>query len=259
MEKEYKIKGIEKILEKVSKKDLAKYYGVDTKADFEKLITEDFKSRGIPNNAEIGLYVYLTDEECQERNKKGLSANPMDIALEFNKQDERKRAMYGMNYAINNEFLDERRPTFSKVYFLVDEPIKASSLSTFINEYIGGCHYNGLIMGNKYYEEHREELDKYRPKTDNIEAINDYVKDFFNEFENVQFTGGYGPKPKYKETDEIKKKRKENEKIILELTGKSSIEELSLRDFITLKRNLEREQQQLQREFEEKFAVEDRE
>ena len=40
MEKKYKIKGIEKILEKVSKEDLGKYYGVDINADFESLITD---------------------------------------------------------------------------------------------------------------------------------------------------------------------------------------------------------------------------
>ena len=94
MEQEYKIKGIEKILEKISKEDLAKYYGVNTNADFESLITESFKKRGIPNNAEIGSYISLTEEDCRKRKEKGLPANPQDIVSEFHEQDERKRAIY---------------------------------------------------------------------------------------------------------------------------------------------------------------------
>lgn len=257
MEQEYKIKGIEKILEKISKEDLAKYYGVDTNADFESLITESFKKRGIPNNAEIGLYVSLTDKDYIERKEKGLPAQPQEIALEFHEQDERKRAMYGINYNIDNiyDFLDEKRPIYSIVYFLVDEPIKESELkNSFVQYYVGGYQYNGLFMGKKYYEEHEEELEKYSPSKENIEAVNSYIDNFVKEFDNVKYRGGYGPKPKYEETDEIKQRMAKNEKIILNLTGKKSIEELSLRDFINLKRNLEKEEIELQRAFEEKFA-----
>lgn len=259
MEQEYKIKGIEKILEKISKEDLAKYYGVDTNADFESLITESFKKRGIPNNSEIGLYISLTEEDCRKRKEKGLPANPQDIASEFHEQDERKRAIYGINYDINNiyDFEDEKRPMYSIVNFLIDEPIKQSELSNpfmQLQYYIGGVIYNGLLMGKKYYEEHEEELEKYSPSKENIEAVNSYINNFMNEFENVEFRGGYGPKPKYEETDEIKQEKAKNEEIILKLTGKNSIEELSLRDFINLKRNLEKEERELQRAFEEKFA-----
>ena len=262
MEKKYKIKGIEKILEKVSKEDLAKYYGVDINADFENLITDTFEKMRIPNNAEIGLYVSLTKDECLERKEKGLSADPQEIAMEFHEQDERKRAMYGVNYDINNihDFFDEKHSLFSVVYFLVDEPIKEATLkNSFAQYYVGGCFYNGLIMGKKYYEEHKEELEKYKPNKDNIKAVDEYVGNFINEFEDVEFTGGYGPRPSYQETDEIKEKKKRNEKIILDLTGKNSIEELSLQDFITLKRRLEKEEKELQKAFEDRFVKEEHE
>ena len=41
---------------------------------------------------------------------------------------------------------------------------------------------------------------------------------------------------------------------LVDINGKKSIEELSLRDFINLKRKLEKEERELQRAFEEKFA-----
>lgn len=257
MGQKYRINGIEKILEKVSKEDLAKYYGVDINADFESLITNSFEEMGIPNNAEIGLYVSLTKDECSERNEKGLPADPQKIATEFHEQDERKRALYGVNYDINNvhDFFDEKYPIYSIVNFLIDEPIKETSLKNApVQYYVGGYFYNGLIMGKKFYEEHEEELSKYKPSEDNIKAVNSYIDNFMNEFENVEFRGGYGPKPRYQETNEIKEKKRKNEEVILELTGKDRIEELSLRDFITLKRKLEEEQKILQKDFEERFT-----
>ena len=45
-----------------------------------------------------------------------------------------------------------------------------------------------------------------------------------------------------------------NEKIILQLTGKSNIDELSLKDFISLKRKLEKEEKELKQRFEDKFT-----
>ena len=49
-----------------------------------------------------------------------------------------------------------------------------------------------------------------------------------DQFENAATLGEHGPKPEYEEIARA-------EKIILDMTGKSSIDELSLKDFITLK------------------------
>lgn len=248
MEKEYKIKGIEKILEKVSKEKLAKYYEVDINSDFEEVITQDFKEQGIPNNSEIAIYFNMKQEEFDK--SLGKLPNSQDIASEFYNNDERKRAMYGINYGVDIEDFE------SVIYFAVDEPIKESTLIS-PNYYIGGCHYNGLLMGSKFYEEHKDEFEKFKPNKNNIEAVDKYIENFMNEFKDLEFTGGYGPRPKYEETEEIRTQKAKSEDIILKLTGKESIEEMSLRDFINLKRSLEKEEKDLQREFEEKFAGKD--
>lgn len=258
MEKEYKIKGIEKILEKVSKEKLAKYYGVDINSDFEKIITESLKEQGIPNNSEIGIYVNITEEEYNKNieERKGIKSS-IDIASEFYEKDERKRAMYGINYGI------DRKDIESVIYFVVDEPIKESVLQNMLiqpSSHVGGYHYHGLLMGNKFYEEHESEFENFLQSKDNknnINAVNNYIENFINEFKNEEFAGGYGPRPEYKETEEIRTEKAKNEDIILKLTGKESIEKMSLRDFINLKKNLEREEKELQKEFEDKFAEKD--
>lgn len=65
---------------------------------------------------------------------------------------------------------------------------------------------------------------------------------------------GVGPREEYEETDEIREEKAENERIILELTGKSSIDEVSLQDLLELKRRLDEEEKTLQRQFEERFV-----
>ena len=46
--------------------------------------------------------------------------------------------------------------------------------------------------------------------------------------------------------------------MLTELTGKN-VDELNLKDFITLKRSLEQEEQKLKKEFEEKFSKKENE
>lgn len=263
MEKEYKIKGIEKILEKVDKKDLVKYYGIDNDNDIEKAITQSFQSMGIPNNSEIGIYVTLTKKEYDKRRKEGKSTSAQDIASEFYENDERKRAMYGINYDVKNNQIDiDDSNTFDGIrenvlYFVIDKPIKASAIENIlgVHYFVGGCNYHNLIMGTAFYEEHKDELDQYSINNDEkLEAVDKYIENFMNEYEDVEFTGGCGPRPKYEETDEIKMEKANNEKIILNLTGKNSIDEVSLRDFINLKRRLEKEQKELKETFAKKFT-----
>lgn len=267
MEQEYKIKGIEKILEKVSKEKLAKAYNTDVNADFEKILTEAFRKKGIPNNSEVALYAALTPEEFKQRKAEGKNRDPQEIASEFYKNDDRKRALYGIDYELEfpefDENFDLKSGTYGNViYFGVDNPIKSSDLYNIFPRpqyFCGGVQYHSLMMGAKYFEEHEEELRKALPGRDKMEAVDKYIENFVNEFKNVEHTGGYGPRPKYKETDEIRQKKQENEKIILGLTGKSSIDELSLKDFIQLKRRLEQEEKDLRKAFEEKFTKKDEE
>jgi len=267
MEQEYKIKGIEKILEKVSKEKLAKAYNTDVDANFEEILTQVFKEKGLPNNSEIALYVALSQEEIETRKKEGKRTDPQGIASEFYNNDERKRALYGISYELEFPEFDGnaqlKSGTYGNViYFGVDEPIAKSSLDNIFPQpqfFCGGIQYDTLLMGNKYFKEHEDELRQPFSSREKMDAVDSYIENFINEFENVEFTGGYGPRPEYTETDEIRQKKQESERIILDLTGKSSIDELSLRDFIELKRRLEQEEKDLRRAFEEKFTKKDKE
>lgn len=267
MEEKYSIKGIEKIIDKKGREKLAKYYGVDIDADFESIITEDFKKHNIPNGLEIAYYFSVTPEEFNKSiaDKKGIP-DSQKIASEICEQDADKRGMFGFKYIQEVEKYDEDNSIKVKsenygniLYFFVDEPIKEENIGDYMyapQYHVGGVNYHGLLMGKGYYEAHKDEIEKaYSDKNkDRIDAIDNYIEDFMKRFKNEEFLGGYGPRGKYEETDEIKRQNKESEKIILELTGKNSIDELSLNDFIQLRRNLEKREQELQKEFEDKFT-----
>ncbi len=256
MEEEYKIKGIEKIFEKVDSKQLARFYEVDIDSNFKEVITQDFRKRGIPNNSEIALYATLTEEELIERQKEGkIRSGAIDLASEFYENDERKRALYGINYPIKGQAF------YNILFFAVDEPIKESTINDYrisAGYFCGGAHFNGLLMGNKFYEEHEEEINKnYRDNkenNENIHTIDEYVENFMNEYENVETIYGYGPKEEYKETDKIRENKEKAERLILDMTGKSSMEEVSLNEFIKLKRTLETKDRELKEKFAEKYA-----
>ena len=53
MEKEYKIKGIDKIIGAISKEDLARYFETDQNANFEALITESLKTEIIETSMNV--------------------------------------------------------------------------------------------------------------------------------------------------------------------------------------------------------------
>lgn len=264
MEEKYSIKGIEKIINKKGKEKLAKYYEVDIDADFESIITEDFKKHNIPNGLEVAYYFSVTPEEFNKsiEDKKGIP-NGQEIASEIYEQDTDKRAMFGFNYMQEVEKYDGsilKSGNYGNIlYFFVDEPIKEENIGDYMyapQYYIGGVRDSGLLMGRGYYEAHKDEIEKAHSdkNKEKIDAIDNYIEDFMKRFKNEEFLGGYGPRGKYEETDEIKRQNRESEKIILELTGKSSIDELSLNDFIQLRRNLEKKEQELQKEFEDKFT-----
>lgn len=260
MKQKYEIKGIEKIIHTAGKERLAKYYEVDIDSDFEKIIMKDFKKHHIPNGLEVALYFSLTPEEYNKRiEQKGAILDEQSAALEVYEQDEEKRGMFGINYMGQMPKYDENYNkmvdgTWGNVlYFFVDEPIKLEGVYA-PRHFIGGIHYKTLYMGNEYYEKHKEELEQFSSNKGKVKAVDNYLENFMNEYKNVEYTGGYGPRKEYQETDEIREEKAKNEKIILDLTGKSSIEELSLKDYIALRRRLEKEEQELQKQFEEKFT-----
>lgn len=269
MEQKYNIKGIDKIISKVGKKKLAEYYQVDINADFENVIMEDFKEHGIPNGLEVAFYFSLTPEEFNNFTKEGKGLpNSQNEASRIYEQDQDKRAMFGFDYI--PEKIDYDKKDISKIksgnygnilYFFVNEPINANNIGDYLYDpkyYVGGTHYNNLLMGKGYYSKHKEEIteeyNKVSTTTKKMDLIKQYIENFMKKFENVDCLKGYGPRGTYKETDEIQKENENAEKIILELTGKGNIDEINLGDFISLKRNLEAELKRLQKEFEDKFT-----
>jgi len=265
MEQEYRIKGIEKIINTAGKERLAKYYGVDIDADFESIITEDLRKHNIPNGLEVALYFSLKPEEYNKAIEEGRGIpTEQDAAVKAYEQDTRKRAMFGFPYIGDvlrydeNDSLKIKDGTWGNVlYFFVDEPVKTENIGDFLyspSHMVGGVQYQGLLMGNAYYEEHKDEIEAASPDRSKMEAVDEYIENFMEEFKDVEFLGGYGPRGRYEETDEKREEKSKNEQIILGLTGKSSIDELSLKDFIALKRRLEQEERELKEKFEEKFA-----
>ena len=265
MKQEYNIRGIEKIIDKVGKEKLARYYEVDIDEDFESIITQDFKKNNIPNGLEIAFYFSLNPEEFNEMMEQGRGLpNCQDVASQVYEQDGKKRAMFGFNYMVDKIEFDKENwgkmvdGTYGNVvYFYVDEPINIENVGGLLYRpkyNVGGVYYHGLMMGKAYYETHKAEIEGAYPDTSKIHAVDNYIENFMKKFKNVEVLGGYGPRNDYKETDKIKKENSENEKIILELTGKDDINELSLKDFISLKRKLEKEEQELKKIFKDKFT-----
>lgn len=186
----------------------------------------------------------------------GKEANEMALASEFYESDERKRALYGISYPVRGI-----SPYGNVLFFAVDEPIRESTISNYkisASHFCGGVHFNNLLMGKKFYEEHEEELNKdYSDNKENskdMHTIDEYVENFMNEYENVETIHGYGPKEDYKETDRIRENKAKAEKLILDMTGKSSMEEVSLNEFIKLKRALEAKDRELKESFAEKYT-----
>ncbi len=269
MEQKYDIKGIDKIISKAGKERLAEYYQVDINADFENIIMEDFKEHGIPNGLEVAFYFSLTPEEFNNFTKEGKRVpDSQEEASRIYEQDHDKRAMFGFNYM--QEKIDYDKEDVSKIksgnygnvlYFFVNEPINENTIGDLLyypKYYVGGTIFNNLLMGEGYYNTHKEEIteeyNKVSTTTNKIDLIKQYIENFMKKFQNVDCLNGYGPKGIYNETDEIQKENEDAEKIILELTGKGNIDEINLSDFISLKRNLEAELKKLQKEFEDKFT-----
>lgn len=196
MKQEYSIKGIERIIQKAGRKKLARYYGVDESADFEKIITEDFKKHKIPNGLEVALYFSITPDEYNKIYEEG-NRIPIeqDAASEVYRQDERKRAMFGFSYMREVKRFDENRKMVSGsdgnvLYFFVDEPVREEDIGDYLYRpqyFMGGVHYYGLIMGHKFFEEHEDKLKRGKPDISKKEALESYMENFMNEFENVEY------------------------------------------------------------------------
>lgn len=250
MEKEYKIKGIDKILGTVSKENLARYFQVEQDADFEALITESLKEMGVPNGLEIAGYEARNYEDI----KNGMDGYLQELCAKY---IEGGKAAIGMNYPLTKENITE-------LYFYIDEPIKDETLSKMwtAKTHLGGVMTLGHTMGKGFYESHKDEISKFQEESskswDDQRAFDDYVRDYFDRLS--------GRKEKEEREDyyfdwerERAQKEKERmvgaEKLISQLTGGKSIEDVTLQDLEQIKQGLIARQEKVQEAFAEKFGT----
>ena len=237
MEKEYKIKGIDKIIGAISKEDLARYFETDQNANFEALITESLKTRGVPSGLEVAGYESKNFEDM----KKGMDGYLQDLCEKYIKDG---KAAIGMNYPITHADMTE-------LYFYVDEPVKDEDLYSILGAktHLGGVLTLGHIMGKGFYEAHKDEIGKFQEEASKSwydqRAFEDYVRDYFDrERERAQ---------------KEKERMAGAEQLISKLTGGKSIEDVTLQDLEQIKQGLIARQEKVKEAFAEKFGTKENE
>ena len=136
MDEKYEIKGIEKIIEKVGKKQLAEYYQVGEDADFINLLTESLKSYNVPNGLEIATYETMSYEDVCKLG--GMDKYTNALYEKYVKKEE--KALVGINFGIIREDI-------SDLYFYIDKPIQETKLQQMnVNKFIGGVNIHGYEM-----------------------------------------------------------------------------------------------------------------
>lgn len=254
MEKEYKIKGIDKIIGAISKEDLARYFETDQNANFEALITESLKTRGVPSGLEVAGYESKNFEDM----KKGMDGYLQDLCEKYIKDG---KAAIGMNYPITHADMTE-------LYFYVDEPVKDEDLYSILGAktHLGGVLTLGHIMGKGFYEAHKDEIGKFQEEAskswDDQRAFEDYVRDYFD-----RLSGRKEPEEREEYYFDWERERAQKEKermagaeqLISKLTGGKSIEDVTLQDLEQIKQGLIARQEKVKEAFAEKFGTKENE
>lgn len=255
MEKSYEIKGIDKIIEKVSKEDLARYFGAEQDANFEALILESLRTHGVPSGLEIAGYEITSYDDM----KKGMDGYLQDLCEKYIKDG---KAAIGMNYPINKGDMTE-------LYFYVDEPIKDEALYSILGAktHLGGVSTLGHTMGKGFYEAHKDEISKFQEEAgkswDDKRAFDDYVRDYFDRLSGEKVKeddeSEYYFDWERERAQEEKKRMQGAEQLISKLTGGKSIENVTLQDLEQIKQGLIARQEKVQEAFAERFGTKENE
>ncbi|MBO4816554.1 MAG: hypothetical protein J5507_06705 [Clostridia bacterium] len=249
MDKEYEIRGIDKILGAVSKEDLARFFGVEQDADFVALITRNLSEYNVPTGLEIAGYEATNYEDM----KKGIDGYLQDLCEKYIRDG---KATVGITYPITNADLTE-------LYFYIDEPVSNEDLHNIyaVKTFLGGVSTLGYTMGKGFYEEHKDEIEKfqeeYRKPMYEERDFDEYVRKYFDrlsgkkvEEENQEYYFDY----ERERAEEEKKRMAKAEELISKLTGGKSIQQVTLQDLEQIKQGLKARQEKVQEAFEEKFG-----
>lgn len=249
----YTIKGIEKILEKVSKETLAKFFGKSEKSEFTQDILEMLRERNIPSGMEIESF-YILDEEKKQEESKDMKTmddyfneiissigNPkrLEKINKYNKQIRDKeppedgRALIGLALPFSQK---------NQLFIYVDEPVKEEDIQKmFATTYIGGVMTLNCFMGKKFYNEHKKKIDKFNKSYHEETEVDSVLKNLTREksdFTKILYDSDYAKRAKA---------------IIFNLTGKE-LKELKLSDLIDLKNMMKERVVESQKAFADKYA-----
>lgn len=237
MEKEYKIKGIDKIIKAICKEDLARFFFQKEKdVDYEVLITECLKGYKIPNGMEIAGYETI---------------DLKDRTTYFNKICEKYlkdgKGLIVINFPITKNGLTE-------LYFYIDEPIKNEVLNSIIGikTHFGDVSTLGYTMGKGFYENHKDELIKFKEEfgktIDETNQFDYYEREYFNRLSQVRL--------KENECDYLQKQHMAGaEMLIAELTGRKSITDITLQELEQVKQALIARNKKVKQAFSERFCT----
>lgn len=191
--------------------------------------------------------------------KEGMSGYLADVSEKYNKDG---KAAIGINYPIGEADMTE-------LYFYIDEPIKDEELNNIwtARTYLGGVGTLGHTMGKGFYETHKDEISKleeeYRKAYHEQGDFNDYVSKYFDEITGKKVAKEeeetYYFDYERERAEEKRKRMAGAAKLISELTGGKSIEEVTLQDLEKIKQGLIDRKEQVIKAFAEKFGTKEKE
>lgn len=218
----YTIKGIEKIIEVVSKKELADYFEKSEESDFTQDILQMLKYRNVPSGMEIESFNI---------------GRGVDDFREFVAEIRTKESPKDGRGLIGLKTLPFG---FSNMLFLyVDTPITEEQLIK-MGPYLtyGGVMTLNSFMGTGFYEKHKQEIDKLQETISKNWAIRSLV-DSKNLTSDETLDDDYN---------------KEVKNDIHNITGKE-FESLTLLELKNLKAKLKAEVEKIQKSFSDKYAI----
>lgn len=228
MEGSYEINGIDdEIIKKIGKTYLARYFGVALDADFRKLMLEDLRKRGVPSGVEVAGCESVRYGDMKE----GMTGYLHGLCEKYTKGG---RAAFGIQYPLSID------ADVNELYFFVKGAMEDEVLSRIEGgtTYLGGVLILGYLMDERFYEAYKDEISKFQEKANAKKAFDDYVKAYLDgEYDEKRACSDYG------------ECMRGAEQLILKITGKKSIRDVTLGELNGIKNAMENERDKAKRVF----------